>query len=285
MSARPALSKTDFGEIYDQPDPRPYFARLAPLDYTIPGQGSAVFEQLLQARQDLSLSSGTRPSVLDMCCSYGLVAILLRTDLDMDGLTAHYSDAGTADLGPEQFAALDRQFLAEHRLPDAPEVIGLDVAKNAVAYAVSVGAMDDGAAENLEEDDPSPELAQKLANLDLITTTGGVGYITEKTFDRVLEVAEPTAWVASFNLRTYDYAPITTHLAERGLQTEKLETTFSQRQFASDEERRWATEQVRAHGHDPSGKEDEGSFHAECYLSRPQEHVAELPLAELLSES
>lgn len=44
------LNKTDFDEIYDQPDPRQYYATLEPFEYVIPASGADMFDQLVQAR-------------------------------------------------------------------------------------------------------------------------------------------------------------------------------------------------------------------------------------------
>jgi hypothetical protein len=42
-------------------------------------------------------------------------------------------------------------------------------------------------------------------------------------------------------------------------------------------------DRLEALGIDPEGKESNGLFHAEFFLSRPEEHVAEYPLSDLVS--
>jgi len=273
------LQKADFDAIYDQPDPRAYFSTLEQLDYTIPQHGADVFAQLLRMQ---AADDNHRPKILDLCCSYGVVATLLKTDLDIGDIYAHYRDPATATLSSEQLAAADQHLLLEHHRPGAPHVVGLDVARHAVDYAVSTGALDAGIVENLELDDPSAQLIAQLSDVSLITTTGGVGYVTHRTFDRLLEVTSGSVWVAAFCLRTYDYQRIAETLATHGLRTERATRTFPQRRFTGPQEQQWAVSQVRSRGVDPAGKEADGFYHAELYLSRPSAEADARPLAQLL---
>lgn len=279
MTSEEVLHKADFDAIYDQPDPRAYYSTLRKLDYAIPQRGAEIFTDLLDVRP----SNGGGPfKVLDVCCSYGVVATLMRTDLEMSDIYEHYAAPGAQSLTPEELNDVDRHFLMEHSKPGAPELVGLDLAQRAVDYAVASGALDVGFAENLEVDDPSPQLAAQLEGVDLITTTGGVGYVTDQTFDRLLAVAPDTAWVAAFCLRTYDYDPIAQSLEARGLSTERVAHTFRQRRFIGADEQQWAVAEVQSRGVDPTGKEEDGYFHADCFLSRPASEVDQRPLAELL---
>ena len=281
MTSDGPLQKADFGAIYDQPDPRPYFSTLEPFDYVIPQHGAELFARLLQAR---GTAAARRPRILDVCCSYGVVATLLKTKLDLAALYAHYREATEQALTSEQLVEVDRRLIQEHPEPESPTVIGLDVAPCAVGYALATGALDAGVVENLELDAPSAELGALMSEVDLITTTGGVGYVTERTFDRLLDVAPESVWVAAFCLRTYDYRPIIETLSTHRLKTERLPQTFPQRRFTNPEEEQWAVAEVRKRRLDPAGKEAEGYYHAEFYLSRPASEVEQQPLAQLLPE-
>lgn len=281
MTSDGPLQKADFGAIYDQPDPRAYFRTLEPFDYVIPQHGAEVITRLLQARDD---GQARRSRILDVCCSYGVVATLLKTRLDLAAVYAHYREATDQALTSEQLVAVDRRLLHDHADPGSPTVIGLDVAPRAVEYALATGVLDAGVVENLEVDAPSAELAALMSEVDLITTTGGVGYVTEKTFTRLLDLAPESVWVAALCLRTYDYRPIVETLSTHGLQTERLPQTFPQRRFTDPSEEQWAVAEVRKRGLDPAGKEAAGYYHAEFYLSRPAGEVEQQPLAQLLPE-
>ena len=117
--------------------------------------------------------------------------------------------------------------------------------------------------------------------------TGGVGYITARTFARLFEAGDEkrAPWLAAFTLRRFSYHDIADVLAERGLVTERLVgRTFPQRRFSCDEERDFTLRHLDESGLDVSGREAEGSFHTEFYLSRPAAEVAERPLSELLPD-
>ncbi|GAB7030225.1 class I SAM-dependent methyltransferase [Streptomyces platensis subsp. malvinus] len=274
--------KADFEAIYNCPDPRRYFTTLQPLEYQIPHHGQAVFRALTE---NLRRRRGDRPplSVVDLCCSYGVNAALLNHRLSLTDLYARY--AGDRPDGPTtgQLTEEDRTFYATRRRAEAVRMTGIDAAERAVGYARAVGLLDHGFAENLELDEPSPELRAVLAGTDLITVTGGVGYISARTFGRLFDCVSRPPWVAAFVLRTVSYRPVSALLARAGLVTEQLTTrTFRQRQFADADERRAAFEALARRGLSIAGKESDGFYHADFYLSRPAAEVAELPLTELL---
>jgi len=134
------------------------------------------------------------------------------------------------------------------------EVIGLDQAENAIAFGKESGLLNEALAVNLQSEPLSALATEKLTPVDLVMSTGCVGYLTEKSFDRLLPAV-----------------------------TEKLEDqTFFQRDFASDDEQEQVLSQLRDGGVDPTGKEAEGHFLAEFYLSRLTQDVAEMPIERLL---
>ncbi|MFJ5678514.1 hypothetical protein [Streptomyces sp. NPDC093097] len=274
--------KAHFESIYNCPDPHRYFATLHPLEYQIPHHGQMVFRALADAlRQRRGTPAPLR--VVDLCCSYGVNAALLNHQVSLDDLYHHYSASGTQALEGEELARADLAYYAARRRPDAAHVTGLDAADRAVAYGVAAGLLDQGFAENLEIDAPSAQLRQALSGTDLITVTGGVGYITARTFSRLFDSFNEPPWVAAMVLRTVSYRPISALLARAGLVTERLTTrTFRQRRFADDAERQGAFEALAARGLSVGGKEAHGFYHAELYVSRPAADVAALPLAELL---
>ena len=279
MSPEPPLQKADFGTIYDRPDPRAYYATLEPLDYAIPQHGCDVAARLLEVLEERGRAT---PTVLDVCCSYGVLAMLLKTDLDLGKLTEHYTSPDHAGLTVEELRNADRAVLQTHRHPRAPRVVGLDVAAHAVGYAVSTGALEEGAVENLETDAPSDALAEQLREVDLVTTTGGVGYVTEATYDALAGLVPDSTWFATFCLRTYDFTPVADTFARHGLRTETAPRTVRQRRFTDADEQRWAVAEATALGFDTTGKEEAGSFHAELHVSRPEADADALPLQELL---
>lgn len=272
--------KADFTSIYDQADPRSYFRTLGDLEYQIPQQSLPV----LQAVQAASQGDGRPRTVLDVACSYGINAALLRCDVQLGEIQARYTDPALADWPLEELIEADARFYgARRRDPDVP-VLGLDIAESAIDYACRVGLLTGGWAEDLETAEPSPVLVEGVREVGLIICTGGVGYVGERTFRHLLAAIESPSdlWLAVFVLRAFSYDDIATALADHGLVTEQVpDVTFRQRRFADRDEYDAAIHDVGLRGLDPAGKEADGWYHAECYITRP-EAAAATPLADLL---
>ncbi|MFF4739375.1 hypothetical protein ACFY2W_26350 [Streptomyces sp. NPDC001262] len=276
--------KADFHAIYNCPDPRAYFSTLAPLQYQVPHHAQAVFRTLLATLGPLR-TGGAPLTVLDLCCSYGINAALLNHEVTLAELYERYTDGELSAVPAAGLAAADRAYFAERRRPDAVHVVGLDAAPQAVGYARSVGLLEHAFAENLEDHQPSEALRRGVAGTHLITVTGGLGYIFTRTFIRLFDCLSAPPWIAAFVLRTISYQPVVDLFTEAGLVTEKLDGhTFRQRRFADGHERAAAFEALGRQRLDPAGKEDDGYYHADLYLSRPSAEAAALPMKALLPD-
>lgn len=273
---------TPFDEIYDRPDPRAFYRELGALEYQTPHHAQGIFHRLVEARAHQTGSAGP-VTVLDICCSYGINAALLNHDLTLRDLYAHYTSPRAAALTTAELIEWDKAYYAAHRRPDAAQVIGLDMATNAIAYARAVGLLDEGFAENLETAPPSSALFRAARSTQLITVTGGASFLSPRTFQPLLAGAREPVWVAAFVLRTGSYQAIADGLIPYGLITEKTTThTFPQRRFTSAHEQQYAVDAVTAAGENPHGKEADGYFHTALYLSRPSGHATSLPLTALV---
>lgn len=278
--------KASFDDIYDMEDPRAYFTSLGEFGYKAPEHGMRLFSRLIKDRKREAEGRDADESfnIVDVCCSYGLNAALLKYDITLDDLYDRYRSEKSAGLSSKELAVSDKAFYAARKLEDPPRVVGVDLAENAVAYGAKAGLLDAGFAENLESEDPTEELEKAIARTDLLTVTGGIGYISEQTFDRLLGSMEKPPWVASLALRWVSYDDIADTLSKYGLVTEKLDShTFIQRRFTDPEEREYVIGELEKMGVDPEGKESEGSYHANFYLSRPLEDIARTSLDELMS--
>ncbi|MFQ5626223.1 MAG: class I SAM-dependent methyltransferase, partial [Methyloligellaceae bacterium] len=208
-------AKASMDHIYDQPDPRAYFRELKKLGYAIPSAAKPIFQKLISHRrrgQDDTIH------VLDLGCSYGVNAALLKHDLSMGDLYEHWAQEGLADAAPEEVVEYDQRFFTDLDEPENIEVIGLDVAENAVAFAEEVGLLDEGLAFNLETEPLPASAEEELAPVDLVTSTGCVGYVTEKSFERLLPVItrDRQPWIANFVLRMFPFDAIEETLSDWG---------------------------------------------------------------------
>jgi hypothetical protein len=285
--------KASFDFIYDLDDPREYFKTLGNLDYQIPHHGQRLFCTLVEALRDRNRNGAeeTPLKVVDICCSYGVSAALLKHETTLAGLYTRYGSQELEDLSSEQLAEADAAFYGQRRRREVPlRVVGIDVARNAVSYGLRSNLLDAGFVENLEEARPTQALRRAVAGADLLTVTGGVGYISERTFERLLDcviegLGGRVPWVAAFALRWVSYERISEILSRYGLLTEKLAGhTFLQRRFVDAAEREYVLKELAKIGVDTAGREDEGWYHAHFYLSRPIEEAV-TPLETLLASA
>ncbi len=269
--------KAKFEDIYNAPDPRNYYTTLRKLDYQIPTNAKPVFKQII----DLLEISGSI-NVVDVGCSYGVNAAMLKYDLTFEELARRYVDVDMQEKSVAETIIADKEtFTAMPEKIDA-SFVGLDVAAEAAGYADAVGLLENAVVENLETTPLSPIGANALKSANLIITTGAVGYVGADTFSSIMDAAksEPP-WIAAFVLRQFPFESIADALTGYDLATERLpDTTFVQRRFRDEAEQEGAIEAVRAAGLDPEGFETEGFFHAELYLARPKSRIA-APIGEL----
>ncbi len=276
-------SKMDFSDLYTSKDPRNYFKYLGQLDYIIPHLAQPIFSQLIRARQELQAEPVT---VLDLGCSYAINGALMKYALDYEALRQRYTAPSLQTLSSEEMLELDRHFYRAWPRHDGVRVIGLDISENAIRYGEKCGLLDRGLAIDLENRELAPDEAADLADVDIIVSTGCVGYVTSKTFERVLKASRRgrTPWIASFVLRMFPFDEIERTLGTYGLVTEPYEgATFVQRRFANRDEMEATVRAVEARGLDSEGRETEGLYHANLFISRPPEEIERCPIQKLVS--
>ncbi|WP_199755075.1 class I SAM-dependent methyltransferase [Amycolatopsis sp. WAC 04197] len=254
-----STGKINFDDIYTAPDPRAFFGTLRPLDYDIPQQAKAYFAKLIdeyRAEADVKV-----PTVLDLGCSYGVNAALHRCDTTMERLYDHYASAGS--LSRDELIARDRRMVEN----DDVRFIGLDASAPALDYALAAGFIDEAIHVDLENEEPTEEQRALLSEVDIVISTGCVGYVTEKTLVRIARENRP--WMAHFVLRMFSYGPVADSLGELDYETTGVEGVFRQRKFASDEEQTQILDNLSVAGVDPRGLEDGGRLYARLFVSRP----------------
>ncbi|MGH3156924.1 MAG: class I SAM-dependent methyltransferase [Streptosporangiaceae bacterium] len=260
--------KVSFDHIYDQPDPRAYFSTLRRLGYCIPQLASPYFRRLLASRA----ARYQRPmTVLDIGCSYGINAALLRCGLTMDDLYRRYCDGDAPTMSTGVLLARDQEaVLSRDQLPDT-RFTGLDSSLPALSYATQAGFLNGAVHGDLEAGDPTPRQHEQLAATDLIISTGCIGYVTGKTLSRVLDAADGRRpWMAHFVLRMFPFDPVAGWLAGFGYETVGYDRVFKQRRFASAQEQALVLDTLAEVGVDPHGLESDGWFYARLFVSCPR---------------
>jgi SAM-dependent methyltransferase len=274
-------AKAIFDDIYIQEDPRSYFSVLGDLDYMIPDVAEPVVRQILAAKAS---ATGTKPVVLDVGCSYGINAAVHRFPLTFSGLRHRYARREMKAISSEELMKLDRHFYSAWPDASLARFVGLDVSAPAIRYATGAGLLEQGIVADLENNSLSKDDARIINNVDVIMSTGCIGYVTEKTFDKLLNATGKTPWIISFVLRMFPFDSLAATLAERGLVTERLTgVTFVQRRFRDAEEFENSLATLGKLGIDPTGLETEGLFHADLILSRPEADARAMPLDDIVT--
>jgi len=277
------IGKIDLTDIYDRSDPRAYYSTLRRLKYIIPETAKPVFQHVIDAYRHVHAKEKLR--IVDVGCSYGINAAMLKGDLEMEHLYSLYASDVTANAKRYHLLARDQSYM-EAVVKDAElEVVGLDASASAIKYAVEANLLDDGVVADLESGRPSPEAAAVLDGADLVISTGCIGYVGESTLKGILEVNAPQKpWMVHFVLRMFPFDEIHDALEESSYVTEKIEDqTFLQRRFASTEEQEHVLERLASLGIDPQGLESDGWYHAEAFISRPSEDCDGCDLAVQLA--
>ena len=89
------IGKIDLTNIYDRPDPRLYYSTLRRLEYIIPETAKPVFQQAIEAYRQTHDKDKVR--ILDVGCSYGINAAILKGDLEMEQLYTLYAPPNHRD--------------------------------------------------------------------------------------------------------------------------------------------------------------------------------------------
>ena len=260
-------TKANFDAIYVKDDPRAYFSVLGALDYMIPDVAAPIVRQIIAA---YARRYGRRPVVLDVGSSYGINAAVHRFPVTFASLRRRYARHEMAGLEAAEVARLDRNYYASWPDRGLASFIGLDASAPAIRYAKDVGLIKDGIVADLEETPLSAEDEDIMRDVDIVLSTGAVGYVTDKTFRSILAAASRPLWIVSFVLRMFPYQTLQELFARRGLVTEHLESAlFAQRRFSDVAEFEHCLAQLASRGLDSSGFESRGLLQAGLFLSRP----------------
>ena len=260
--------KVSFDHIYDQPDPRAYFSTLRRLDYCIPQLAAPYFRRLLTRRVS---RRGGPATVLDIGCSYGINAALLRCGLTMHDLYHRYCDGDAPTVTTQALLARDQETVRSRNLLPHTRLVGLDASLPALSYATEAGFLNDAVHGDLEAGPPTAAQGQQFADVDLIISTGCIGYVTSKTLSRVLDANDGRRpWLAHFVLRMFPFDPVADCLAGFGYETIGYERVFKQRRFASAQEQALVLDTLAEVGVDSRGLESDGWFYARLFVSCPR---------------
>jgi hypothetical protein len=261
--------KVSLDHIYTQPDPRAYFSTLRELDYCIPQLAKPYFMKLIKECQKSRRIIGL--NVLDIGCSYGINAALLKCDATMDELYERYCGLDVHAQNRNTLLTRDRELVRSRNRLKCTRFVGLDISHSALSYALLAGFIDGAVHADLEERDLTERQREQFAGTDLVISTGCLGYVSGRTISRVVNASgERKPWMAHFVLRMFSFEPVAEGLVGLGYETVHLERVFKQRRFASPGEQSLVLDTLSTVGVDPRGLEADGWLYAQLYISRPR---------------
>lgn len=262
--------KTSFGSIYTEPTPHSYFAEMRRLGYQI---GEQARPYCLAAARVLKKRLPMWPvQVLDVGCSYGVGAAFVKHGCTFEELVSFYASRAPKDYAA--CAAATRAWLnVVPPLLDA-RVTGLDASEPAARFAEEAGLLERGLARNYEETLPSEEDRDLLRSCNMLMCTGAVGYVTEKTFSRIVpELGRYApggqgALAVITVLRMYDVASIRDCFVTLGYEFERVEDVrLPQRAFSDQREQRDILDRLKKRNIDTDGWESHGVLYADLYIA------------------
>lgn len=185
----------NFNHYYDQVDPRAYFNALRPTGYRMPkvtcgwlrDNGGAI----ARAR------SKHRVRLVDFACGYGINGLLLKQGLSLGEAYDHFAKPAGGALPGFDLKAFQK--IREQRSAEAVdlEIGGIDIAQNALDYALAVGALDATFAIDLRTESPDSDLVEFVRGTDLILETGAMGALLPPALERLLSLcpAPSLPWI------------------------------------------------------------------------------------------
>jgi len=255
----------DFSALYDLPSPRPYFERMTALNYRGPEAAGGIYRWCIDEIR--RVNDRIELTVLDLCAGYGINGALMQLDKSLDDIYAHYNLTPATERSDRLF---DRLALLQQRNDPALNIVGMDIAAQALAYARAAGFIAEGYAVNLETQSVPEGLRRAVARCSLITITGGFSFIGATTFDKILSAVSDSStkpWIAGFPLLHTELGPIVEVLHDHGYLIQPgLQYRYLQRRFANERERENERAALAAAGLKTSA---EGYFESRLLLAQP----------------
>ncbi len=257
--------KTKFDHAYNMISPVEYLKEMRSLDYQIPENSKTILNFLIEEKKQCTGKDVIK--ILDIGCSYGILSAIIKFNLDLEVLYNKYNQKGM-DQG-----RLDDGWFRNLPCRKDVEFHGIDTSANAIEYSISSGFIESGLAVNLELEE-TVQSGELPDDVDIIVSTGCIGYITEITLGKLAEYyKQERPWIASFVLQIFNFEPIGDALRRYNYTSVYLDQRkFRQRKFKNQDEKTSVTRILSKRAETSSEKErfllDEFMC-ADFYLSQP----------------
>jgi SAM-dependent methyltransferase len=230
----PSADKHRFDDIYNLDEPDTFFHAMKKLSYRTPDYLTPSIEILRTFVDENAI--GGKITILDLCCGYGLNSLLLKHDLDMEGIVDFIANPQRSAEG-----TLKRGRLFALGNDDTEiRIVGADIADKALRYAHSRGLIDDFVCKNLEEDALSSVEQLVISEVDIIISTGSLSYITARSIKAYLSGIDSNKPLLTlfWPLLGHDTSNVIAALAAFDMDVvDEEETFYWHREYASIHER------------------------------------------------
>jgi SAM-dependent methyltransferase len=267
-------AKANFDDVYTAPTPHAYMAAMAEHGYEIGERArpyNAAAAALLREQ-----NGGARPvQMLDVGCSYGVGSALIKYGYSFDEIIRFYASAPT---GYEAASKATQRWLDTSRTANV-RVVGLDSSRAAIRFAVNAGLLDGGIACNFEQPDvaPASEEINFFRSTNLLSSTGALGYITERTLGVVLRHLgedrpdEFGPYSVMTILRMFEAGSIRRVFEKHGYVFGAVpDVRLAQRRFSDADERNNVRRVLHERGLDTREWEDRGKQYADLFIAAPR---------------
>jgi len=262
--------KKDFTEIYVKKYPAPYLSEMRNLEYRIPDQTKPLYQHLAERMVNYL----KRPiKILDIGSSYGINSALLNYELVMSELDDFFENHPQSSIIEVQdfFDSLPNKnpnfqfYLVDTSLP-------------ALEFAEKVGLCEGSFCINMEKEKVSFEFKQILKDIDLIISTGCIGYIGSKSFEKIFSSLDKdnkySIPVFAFTvLRIFPTDEIDNVFRKNNFELIKTKIgPLKQRRFYNNSEMKKSLELLKQRGISTAGLEEEGYYCADLFVGGPSTH-------------
>lgn len=208
---RMELQKQDFSSIYNHVSPDLYIESLGKYNYRQP---DSIYMSLL-SKVEATLHEKGICQVVDVACSYGFNGRIVK-----DGLPY------------EKFLQVD----GFNRVGNT-SVIGIDIAPNALTYALENDYIDVKICQNLEKEPLSLEYHEILRKTDLVVASGAFSYVGVPTFQKIYSLVGMKADFIGWPACSYKKESLLEFLRSNFHDVEILSTPLPMRKFTSEQEK------------------------------------------------
>lgn len=262
------VMKRDFSDIYVQKYPTPYLEEMKNLEYRIPDQTKPLYKHLAERVVNYAKRS---VKILDLGSSYGINSALLNHELVMSELDEFFIENN-----PNPSIKSTQNFFDD--LPNNDpnlEFYLVDTSSPALDFAEKAGLCQDSFCVNLEKETIPSKLQQIMSKIDLIISTGCVGYIGSKSFEKIFksigEDKSPLPIFAFTILRIFQLDGIDKVFKENNFELFKTRIgPLKQRRFYDDAEMNNVLKLLKSRDIDAKNLEEQGYYYADFYVGGPR---------------